>query len=84
MAITSRGAGETTLEKRRGLYNGWYIAIFASLASGLTIGTSNYAFGVFIEPLEVEVVIAFDKPKTFIPTCMTSCQVVSRPISLKL
>ena len=38
--------------KRRGLYNGWYIALIASMASGITIGTSNYAFGVFIEPLE--------------------------------
>lgn len=67
MAITSRGPGETTLVKRRGLYNGWYIALFASLASGLTIGTSNYAFGVFIEPLENE----FGWSRTQINTALT-------------
>ena len=67
MAITSRGAGETAPVKRRGLYNGWYIALFASLASGLTIGTSNYAFGVFIEPLENE----FGWSRTQINTALT-------------
>ncbi len=67
MVITSRGAGETAPVKRRGLYNGWYIALFASLASGLTIGTSNYAFGVFIEPLENE----FGWSRTQINTALT-------------
>jgi len=67
MAITSGGAGETAPVKRRGLYNGWYIALFASLASGLTIGTSNYAFGVFIEPLENE----FGWSRTQINTALT-------------
>jgi MFS family permease len=67
MAITSGGAGETAPVNRRGLYNGWYIALFASLASGLTIGTSNYAFGVFIEPLENE----FGWSRTQINTALT-------------
>ena len=67
MAITSQDAGKTTPVKRRGLYNGWYIALFASLASGLTIGTSNYAFGVFIEPLEDE----FGWSRTQINTALT-------------
>jgi MFS family permease len=52
MAVTPRDAKPPAPVKRRGLYNGWLIALIASLASGLTIGTSNYAFGVFIEPLE--------------------------------
>jgi len=67
MAITSQDAGKTTPVKCRGLYNGWYIALFASLASGLTIGTSNYAFGVFIEPLEDE----FGWSRTQINTALT-------------
>ena len=38
--------------KRNGFYDGWSIALTASLATGLTIGSLNYAFGVFIDPLE--------------------------------
>ena len=38
--------------RSRGLYDGWSIALTVSLATGITIGTVNYAFGVFIDPLE--------------------------------
>ncbi len=51
---TSADAVPAAPPKRRGLYNGWPIALIAALSSGLTIGTYNYAFGVFIEPLEGE------------------------------
>ncbi len=42
----------TAAPAKRGLYDGWPIALTASLATGITIGTVNYAFGVFIDPLE--------------------------------
>lgn len=36
----------------RAKYDGWLIISVTFLAAGLAIGTSNYAFGLFIEPLE--------------------------------
>jgi MFS family permease len=44
-------AGDLVLRARAG-YDGWIIIGVVFLAAGLTIGTSNYAFGLFIEPLE--------------------------------
>ena len=35
-------------------YDGWIIVGIVFLAAALTIGSSNYAFGLFIEPLERE------------------------------
>ncbi|MDA1258141.1 MAG: MFS transporter [Chloroflexi bacterium] len=51
---TPVGAVGATAVKRTGLYRGWPIALIASVASGLTIGMSGYAFGVFVDPLEDE------------------------------
>ncbi|MBT4515996.1 MAG: MFS transporter [Chloroflexi bacterium] len=52
MSSLSDNTATAAPAKRRGVYNGWPIAVTASLATGLTIGTVNYAFGVFIDPLE--------------------------------
>jgi MFS family permease len=52
MSRPSPDPGTVTPGNRRGLYDGWSIAVTASLATGLTIGSFNYAFGVFIDPLE--------------------------------
>ena len=52
MSVTSPPGEEATVTKRGGLYRGWPIAVLASVASGLTVGMSGYAFGVFVEPLE--------------------------------
>lgn len=41
-----------TIKTFRARYDGWLIISVTFLASGLMIGTSNYAFGLFIEPLE--------------------------------
>ena len=38
--------------RARAEYDGWIILGVVFLAAGLTIGTSNYAFGLFVEPLE--------------------------------
>ena len=38
----------------RRFYYGWLVVAAAFWATGLTIGTSQYAFGVFVEPLEEE------------------------------
>ena len=38
----------------RGFHYGWLVVMAAFCATGLTIGTSQYAFGVFVEPLETE------------------------------
>ena len=38
--------------RARAEYDGWIIVGVVFLAAGLTIGTSNYAFGLFVEPLE--------------------------------
>jgi MFS family permease len=54
MAVTPVTAEDTTATRRRGLYRGWPIAVVASIASGLTIGMSGYAYGVFVDPLEEE------------------------------
>lgn len=54
MAVTPITGDDAAVTKRSGLYRGWPIAVLASLASGLTIGMSGYAFGVFVEPLETE------------------------------
>ena len=51
---TLAAAGQTVAARRRGLYRGWPIALIASLASGLTVGMTAYAFGVFVDPLEDE------------------------------
>ena len=39
------------LDPRR-IYRGWYIATAAAMGSGLAIGTGQYAFGLFVAPLE--------------------------------
>lgn len=36
------------------LYYGWLVVGAAFISTGLTVGTSQYAFGVFVEPLEKE------------------------------
>ena len=43
-----------TAEKRTGIYRGWPIALTTFLTLGATIGTAQFAFGVFILPLEDE------------------------------
>ncbi len=54
MEVSHVVSEEDTACRKSGLYRGWTIAVIASLASGLTIGMSGYAFGVFIDPLETE------------------------------
>ena len=39
---------------KRRLYYGWLVVMAAFVSTGLTIGTGQYAFGVFVEPLEAE------------------------------
>ncbi len=36
------------------IYHGWYVAWVSFLSTGFPVGMSQYAFGVFIEPLEQE------------------------------
>lgn len=36
----------------RRIYRGWYIATATAMGSGLAIGTGQYAFGLFVAPLE--------------------------------
>jgi MFS family permease len=50
-----------------GEYNGWLIVGVVFLAAALTIGSSNYAFGLFIEPLERE----FAWPRTSISASLS-------------
>ena len=38
----------------RRFYYGWLVVAAAFVSTGLTIGTGQYAFGVFVEPLEAE------------------------------
>ena len=59
-------AGDLAAEARTGYY-GWIIVGVVFLAAGLTIGTSNYAFGLFVEPLER----AFDWPRTAISASLS-------------
>ena len=40
------------LRARRREYDGWLIVGIVFLSSALSIGTSNYAFGLYVEPLE--------------------------------
>ena len=47
------GASELVVRVGREYY-GWLIVGVVFLAAALTIGSSNYAFGLFIEPLEEE------------------------------
>ena len=49
--MSAMRAPDLVLRVRRG-YDGWLIVGIVFLAAGLTIGTSNYAFGLFVEPLE--------------------------------
>ena len=44
-------ATDLVMQDRR-QYDGWLIVGVIFLATGLAIGTSNYAFGLFVEPLE--------------------------------
>ena len=53
--------------RARAEYDGWIIVGVVFLAAGLTIGTSNYAFGLFVEPLES----AFDWPRTAISASLS-------------
>ena len=54
-------------------YNGWLIVGVVFLAAALTIGSSNYAFGLFIEPLEHE----FEWPRTAISASLSFAAVGS-------
>jgi len=38
----------------RGVYYGWYVIAVAFAATGLAVGTGQYAFGVYVRPLEEE------------------------------
>ena len=49
--MSAMRAPDMVLRARRG-YDGWFIVGIVFLSAGLTIGTSNYAFGLFVEPLE--------------------------------
>ncbi len=51
---TGGTAGPAGRPARSGIYRGYPIALVAFLSSGLSIGMAQYAFGVFIEPLEDE------------------------------
>ena len=53
--------------RARAGYDGWIIVGVVFLAAGLTIGTSNYAFGLFVEPLER----TFDWPRTAISASLS-------------
>ena len=53
--------------RARAEYDGWIIVGVVFLAAGLTIGTSNYAFGLFVEPLEN----SFDWPRTAISASLS-------------
>lgn len=46
-------AADIVVRARR-IYRGWPIVAISFLAAALTVGTSGYAFGLFIEPLEAE------------------------------
>ncbi len=46
-------AADIVVRARR-IYRGWLIVAISFLAAGLTVGTSGYAFGLFIQPLETE------------------------------
>lgn len=45
-------AADLVLRARQREYDGWLIVGVVFLASALTIGSSNYAFGLYVEPLE--------------------------------
>ena len=45
-------AADMVLRARRREYDGWLIVGIVFLSSALTIGSSNYAFGLFVDPLE--------------------------------
>ena len=49
--MSAMRSADLVLRARR-RYDGWLIVGVVFVATGLTIGTSNYAFGLFIEPLE--------------------------------
>ena len=49
--MSAMRATDLVLRARRE-YDGWLIVGVVFLAAALTIGSSNYAFGLFIEPLE--------------------------------
>lgn len=38
--------------RKRGIYRGWWVVAAVFLAATLTVGTGQYAFGLFAEPLE--------------------------------
>ncbi|MDP3061873.1 MAG: MFS transporter, partial [Chloroflexota bacterium] len=38
----------------RGVYYGWYVIAVAFATTGLAVGTGQYAFGVYVRPLEQE------------------------------
>ncbi len=65
-------AGDLAARARDGYY-GWVIVGVVFLSAGLTIGTSNYAFGLFVEPLER----TFDWPRTAISASLSFMAVSS-------
>ena len=50
----SERAANVVLRARRREYDGWMIVGVVFLASALSIGASNYAFGLYVDPLEGE------------------------------
>jgi MFS family permease len=43
---------DPTLDRTQGIYRGWYIAAVSALSIGAVLGTAQYAFSLFILPLE--------------------------------
>lgn len=50
----SERAANVVLRARRREYDGWMIVGVVFLSSALSIGASNYAFGLYVDPLEEE------------------------------
>jgi MFS family permease len=44
----------TPIEPLKGIYRGWYIAAVSALSIGAVLGTAQFAFSLFILPLEAE------------------------------
>lgn len=49
-----KSSTENQATKRNGIYRGWYVIGAAALSIGAVLGTVQFTFGFFIEPLEQE------------------------------
>lgn len=49
-----KSSTENQATKRSGIYRGWYVIGAAALSIGAVLGTVQFTFGFFIEPLEQE------------------------------